>query len=181
MSVAPGAKAVEREFHHHKHFLEHCEIAALLVNRADRKHPSVEHHIREAVREASNHVAFGPGSAKHSAQYMSVDAQAQMEAGDTTGLIAEHVVPVSRLNELVFKEHEEHPATEESIAGILRAHTVRAVITSAEDQRLRALKLHKVMPEGSGDLMSRYSAARIDLVPNRYAELVKRKAIRCGA
>jgi hypothetical protein len=148
-------------FHSHHHFLKHCEIAALLLNRDDRHEPAVKHHIREALREASDKVAKIPGDKKQTAQYMSKDALAQMQGGSAKGLIGEHIYPVSRLNVLVFEDAERRLATTESIAAILAARTLRAVITEAEDKKLRALGLHKTMPKGSIDPKARYAAAGI--------------------
>jgi hypothetical protein len=166
-------EAVAPTFHSHHHFLMHCEIAALLLNREDRNEPAVKHHIREALREASDLVAKMPGDKKQTAQFMSKQALAQMQGGNAELLIGEHIYPVSRLNVLVFEDAERRPATTESIAEILAARTLRAVITDAEDDKLEELGLRKTMPEGSVDPMARYAAAGIELVPNQYSALLK--------
>lgn len=160
------------DVHNPEYFMKHCEIVALLVARDDRDHPSVKHHIRSAVREASNHVGFGPGNAKQSAKYMSRAAKESLESGDRTNLVAEHIVPVSVLNERVL--NIENP-TKEKIAKFLYKYGIRAVITKKEDKHLDLLGLNKKMPETAKDdqLFARYDYAGIDLVENRYSELVR--------
>lgn len=165
---------IQRQIYNHPYFLKHCEIVALLVNREDRTHPSVKHHIRNAIREASNHVGFGPGNAKCSAEFMSLAAKEQLERGLVEGLIAEHVVPVSVLNDLIVKHAAQELATVESVAQLLMTHTHRAVITTMEDKQLRNLGLHKSMPVlSSDDWFARYREAHIELIENKYAILVK--------
>lgn len=169
----PAMTAVPRKFHNHAYFLKHCEIVVLLANREDREHPVLKHHLRAAVREASNHVAFGPGNPKQSAEFMSLAAQKQMEEGCSEGLIAEHGVPVSRLNDLIVEEAKKGSLTVSDVASLLDKNTLRAVITAEEDRTLEALGYRKTMPEGSDELKARYIAAGIELVANRYAELLK--------
>ena len=173
MPPLPAMTAVPRRFHNHAYFVKHCEIVALLVNREDREHSVIKHHLREAVREASNHVAFGPGDAKQSAEFMSVAAQKQMEDGSFTGLIAEHGVPVSRLNDLIVDEARKGSLTVSAVARLLDENSLRAVITGQEDAKLHSMGLRKSMPEGSGNLKARYIAAGIELVANRYSQLLK--------
>jgi hypothetical protein len=171
--ASAAVEAAAAQFHHHRHFRKHCEIAALLLNREDRNEPAVKHHIREALREASDLVAKIPGDKKQTAQYMSKDALVQMQGGNSEGLIGEHIFPVSLLNVLVLDDAQRRPVTTESIAKILAGRTLRAVITNAEDDKLGALGLHKTMPEGSVDPKARYAAAGIELVPNQYSALSK--------
>ena len=161
------------KLHKLEYFLKHCEIVSLLANRPDREHPAVKHHIRSAIREVSNHVAIAPGSAKHSAQYISHSAQQAMEANQCNDLIAEHVVPVSILNIKVMEL--EHP-TPESIAEIMLSYTMRAVITSEEDSKLKSLGFQKTMPNTNNmdNLCSRYDAAGISLTENNYSQLLKK-------
>ncbi|MDG5499760.1 hypothetical protein [Marinobacter sp. BGYM27] len=156
---------------------KHCEIVAFLVSRNDKKHPSVKHHIRSAIREASNHVGFSPGSSKQSARFMSAFALDAMKNGRDLKLIAEHVVPVSVLNQLVLGIDEPTP---ENIERLLRAYGMRAVITEGEHETLRSLGLHKKMPGAVDEerLFSRYQTAGIELVENRYSELMKLRKMR---
>lgn len=161
------------KIHKPEYFLKHCEIVVLLVTRSDKGHPSVKHHIRSAIREASNHVGFAPGDAKHSARYMSLAAMKAMQDGNSEGLIAEHVVPVSVITEMIM--NLESPTTKK-IADLLMEYTIRAVITEEEDGRLKKSKLGKAMPEPVVcDKFARYKAIdpKIELIDNQFSELSK--------
>ena len=60
-----------------------------------------------------------------------------------------------------------------AVARLLDENSLRAVITGQEDAKLHSMGLRKSMPEGSGNLKARYIAAGIELVANRYSQLLK--------
>lgn len=161
------------QIHNPQYFRKHCEIVEYLLDRDDRDHPSVKHHIRAAIREASNHVGFSPGSAKDSARYISKEAISSMNSGQCTGLIAEHVVPVSVINSLIINNGA---STTDEIADILSTYAIRAVITDDEDNKLKSLGLTKSMPLPISEetIMSRYEKAGIDLEDNCFSDLRKK-------
>src|SRR5438445_11525872 len=98
-------KLLMKDLHRPDYFRRHCEILRYLLQLPDLENPAVKHHIRHAIREASNHASTGPGyDGKSSAQYMSVAAREQMEKGDFSGLINEHLVPVSELTRMIVSE-----------------------------------------------------------------------------
>lgn len=158
-----------------ENFEKHCEIVSWLLKHPDQEHPAVKHHIRAALREASNHVGKNSDTPKHSAQYMSSKAEKSMVEGHYDDLIAEHVVPVSVLNQLIV----ELPVSgKHEIAEVLRKYVIRAVVTKEEDYLLKEAGLQKSMPEGWGDTdranpFARYEAVGIRLVENRFSELFK--------
>lgn len=159
-----------------ENFEKHCEIVEWLLKRSDREHPAVKHHIRAAIREASNHVGNCSGTPKQSAHYMSRVAEALMMKGSFDTLVAEHVVPVSELNQLIVNLPNQ---SAHEIAEVLRKYAIRAVITSEEDKRLKNAGLQKVMPEGwyqtaSLNPFARYEDVQISLIKNRYTELSKK-------
>lgn len=160
------------KIHNQDYFVKHCEIVNFLLSRKDKYHPAVKHHIRAAIREASNHVGFSPGSAKHSARYISKRAIDAMRSGQCSELIAEHVVPVSEINKLIINSNV---STTEQIVSILEKYAIRAVITSPEDRKLHGLGLSKVMPQplSENTIMSRYEVAEIVLEDNCYSKLLK--------
>lgn len=158
-----------------ENFEKHCEIVEWLLKRSDREHPAVKHHIRAAIREASNHVGQSSGTPKESAHYMSRAAEKLMQEGKFDGLVAEHVVPVSELNQLIV-DLANQSAYE--IADVLRKYAIRAVITSEEDKKLKESGLQKKMPErwreaDSLNPFARYEKVMIPLVKNQYAKLSK--------
>lgn len=63
----------------------HCQVAAMLLNYCP-MNPATKHHVRSAVREATKLIR---------PTYRSVAAAAQREAGQSSGLIREHAIPVS--------------------------------------------------------------------------------------
>jgi hypothetical protein len=159
------------ETHTPEYFQKHCEIVSMLVSRGDKHHTAVKHHIRAAIREASNHICFSAGSPKHSAQYMSLAAKKALKIDSKVKLIMEHVVPVSILNEKIFAL--ESP-TSQAIEQVLLNTVIRAVITPEEDASLKNLKLSKSLPD-INNLFSRYEKAEISLVKNDYKNLSKPK------
>ncbi|MDD2721146.1 MAG: hypothetical protein PHH47_07560 [Gallionella sp.] len=158
-----------------ENFEKHCEIVEWLLKRSDREHPAVKHHIRAAIREASNHVGLNSGAPKHSAQWMSSKAEESMIVGHYEDLIAEHVVPVSVLNQLIVELPNQ---SVREIAEILRRYVIRAVITREEDDELKAAGLRMSMPKewdetDRSNPFARYDAVKIRLVKNRYSELFR--------
>jgi hypothetical protein len=80
-------------------------------------------------------------------------------------LVYDHAVPFAFLQAALLGLR---PATPESVAQILRAHSTRVLITPAEHHRLAGLGLARGMPADwdGADPLARYKAAGIELVPN---------------
>jgi|GEM_PF-5664218 len=161
------------DLHNKEHFLKHCEIVEYLLQRKDVQHPAVKHHIRGAIREASNHASSGPGyDSKIGAQYMSVKARDKMQEGNFRDLIGEHIVPVSTLNEIILTNKN---PKQDRIAKILLRFGARAVITNEEHESLKKHELSKNMPSNwnSKNIFERYRIVGIRLEQNRYSEFKK--------
>ena len=162
---------MKKDAHRPHYFRRHCEIVRYLLQLPDLDNPAVKHHIRHAIREASNHASTGPGyDSKSSAQYMSMAAKEQMAKRNFSGLVGEHLVPVSELNRMLSLNP--HQAWER-IAKILLKYGPRAVITPSEHDRLKKRKLLKRMPLNwdRKNPLARYEEVGIKLVPNTYKEL----------
>lgn len=161
-----------RKFTNHEGFIEHCKVAALIINEMG-INPHTKHHIRGAIREASNKVTFEKGSGKDKAHFMSEGALSHMKSGNTDNLVLEHGVPISIMNDFVLRLDN---VTYTDIADIVKKYTVLAVITEEEDSRLSENKLTKTMPKGwdNMDKFARYDAVGIKLVGNQYKELKKK-------
>jgi len=169
-------------------FIGHCKVAALIMGNME-INPHTKHHIRGAVREASNKLTIVKGSGKDKAHYMSKNVQKQLEAGNLEGLVLEHGVPVSVMNESVLKlmektdlenkTHEEIAKTIEKwrkeIAEIIHNWTVLSVITKEEHDKLSNEGLNKKMPDNWDGInkFARYEKVKIELVKNKYKELKK--------
>ena len=71
-------------------FWRHCEVAEVLF--ALGADPDTNHHIREAIREASEKVGqICTNDTKHLAEYMSEAAEAEMLNGRFANLTVEHI------------------------------------------------------------------------------------------
>jgi len=152
-------------------FIGHCKVAALIMGNME-INPHTKHHIRGAVREASNKLTTSKGSGKDKAHYMSKNIQKQLNAGKLDGLVLEHGVPVSFMNDRVLKLKNK---THEEIAKIIRKWTVLSVITKKEHDKLKDKGLYKKMPDDWDGInkFARYEKVKIELVKNRYKELKK--------
>jgi len=153
-------------------FWRHCEVAALIFRELG-KDPHTNHHIRAAIREASYKVRSVPGrEGKSGAKWMSKDAESKMISGDCSALIADHVVPISVITEMIYKA-ESHD--KKSIGEIVREWSIFAVITKQEHEKLRLSKLyHRMPPEWNhNNKFARYEAVGIELKKNTYLELCK--------
>src|SRR6266516_1478050 len=123
---------MKKDAHRPHYFRRHCEIVRYLLQLPDLDNPAVKHHIRHAIREASNRASTGAGyDSKSSAQYMSMAAKEQMAKRNFSGLVGEHLVPVSELNRMLSLSP--HQAWER-IAKILLKYGPRAVITPRENE-----------------------------------------------
>ncbi|HIG58332.1 MAG TPA: hypothetical protein EYQ21_02875 [Flavobacteriales bacterium] len=152
-------------------FYDHCDVARLLLTSKDLT-SHLKHHIRGAVREATNKVTDLKGSGKNIASSISKDAYERILSGITTDLVLEHGVPVSYMNKLVLELTD---VTTENIAYIIAKWTTTSVITKEEDKRLNELKLYKTMPEDwdGENKFARYEAAGIELIDKSYKDAIK--------
>jgi len=149
--------------------MEHCKVASLILTNME-VNPHTKHHIRSAIREASLKITKNKGSNKDKAEQMSTEAFTQMQRGNITGLILEHVIPVSYINALVL-DHSDHSA--ENICKIVCEWTILSIITKNENDTLSNLGFAKKMPSDwdEKNKYARYEKAGIKLILSRYKEL----------
>ena len=156
-------------------FMEHCKVASLIIKEMG-LNSHTNHHIRGAIREASNKVTPLAGNDnKKRAKNMSVEAEKQMINGNFSGLVADHSVPVSHINSLIIKLDKPSP---DDIATVILKWSSLTVITKEEDKILKEKKLTQSMPHkwnGKDDL-ARYRLVGIEISPNRYKELYKKSS-----
>lgn len=85
-------------------FKDHCNVLYILLNSIEELNPAFKHHIRSAVREASNKIGGRQGNKnKNIAHYMSENARKQMINGVFVGLVGEHIIPVSLINSKIIE------------------------------------------------------------------------------
>jgi hypothetical protein len=151
------------ELHKKSHFVAHCDVLLVLlkIDRTELNISALKHHIRSAIREASQHVTKLPN---RKVQYISVKAlnlQSQAKSKhELKGLIIyEHVIPISVLNDHIF--NMENP-TCDSIQEFLLEFSVTAYIASCENIRLKENKLNEKMPKGTTIFSNKF--ARYDMV-----------------
>jgi len=145
-----------------KGFLSHCEVAALIIANLP-INPHTKHHIRGAIREASLKVTNNKGRGT-TASYISVSARETIDGLATPdGLVLEHVVPVSLINEKVLSLEK---PTKFQVAEVVYEWTVLATVTREQHQLLRARGLNDRMPSGwdGVDKFARYKTCSIQLV-----------------
>lgn len=150
------------------YFEKYCDVAYLLLNRPDKTNPAMKSIIRHVIREAINHSSDLPGyDNKKGASIASLQAIKQIETGNIIGLVGEHVVPVSVVNERLI--NLQNP-TKEVIAETIRSFNLRAIITESEDKTLKMAGLSKKMPVNwdTTNVMYRYEFVGIKTVPYRF-------------
>lgn len=161
-----------------EYFRKYCEVACSFLMRGDRDNPAIKSIIRYVVREASNHCSELPGyDNKLGAEIVSVSAYKQISEGNTSGLIGEHIVPVSIINKALLQLSD---TSIEEISKTVKSLSKRAVITVEEDKRLKGKGLSKTMPEGwewnGHNVMARYETVGIDTLQTGYKDAVKKNA-----
>lgn len=154
-------------------FMMHCAVASCLLENFD-LNPHTKHHIRGAVREATKKVTPISGKGKDIGSTISVGAYEKIVNGELTGLVLEHAIPVSYINELVLKI--KGYSTPEKIADIVLTWTVLTVITVEEHEKLSSLKLGKSMPADwdGNSKYARYNKAGIEVLDVGYKDAVKK-------
>lgn len=155
-------------------FWRHCKVVEVLF--ALGSDPHTNHHIRGAIRAASEKVHNGKTKdTKTGAHYMSVAAGRQMRSKACNDLVVEHIVPVSVIRDMVFAL----PTPSELVVGeLIRRWTLLSIITKAEHELLREAKLYHRMPPGWSQRdceFARYEQVGIDLIRNEYAKLCASK------
>jgi len=160
-----------------KYFGDYCDFLLYALRRNEPKNPSIKKMIRTFVREATHHAGAGYGyDPKKAATLVSAAAKQQILAGDLTGLVGEHVVTVSAICAMVM---ELVNPTKEDLAATIRKWTLIAVITKAEDARLKALKLNKTMPDNwETDMLLRYKLAGIATCAESYMDVYKASKVK---
>jgi len=150
---------------------EHCKVAALIISKMG-INAHTKYHIRGAIREATLKVTLNKGSGKHKATLMSVSALEQMKCGNKSGLILEHVVPISVINQLILDLDEPNA---DMIQNIVVDWSLLSVITNNEDLLLKKAGLSKSMPNDwdGADKYARYKEVGIQVIESKYKELVK--------
>ena len=140
-------------------FIAHCGVAALLLQKLE-INPHTKHHVRSAIRQASLKVTPYRGSGKALATHVSELAALQIQRGEKQGLVLEHAVPISHINEIVLREKLIETG---DIARVVRQWTLLSIITQAEHQCLSDRGLAKIMPKNwdGEDKLARYSECGI--------------------
>lgn len=145
----------------------HCEVIFTLISQLG-INPHTKHHIRAAVREASNKITPRKGqSLKERAHYMSTEAYEKMKNRLFSNLIADHMVPISVVNEKILKLDS---YSIESIKEIIQRYAGICVITKEENKTLGdKYKLNQRMPKDWDgiNISARYKIAGIKYVENR--------------
>ena len=127
-----------------KYFKTFCEVMQCVFEHKDCDNPAIKSIIRFLVREASNMCTELPGyDNKLGAELVSTEARKQIQSGDTSKLIGEHVIPVSIINKTLMNSKDK---SLEKIEKTIKALSKRAVITKDEDAKLRKKGLSKKMP-----------------------------------
>lgn len=116
--------------------------------------------IRTTIRKATEQVGCCAGRGKVTALYISEDALSQINAGGGSNLIYEHIVPISVLTKLFFLKIDDWN-TADAITQFIIDNAKTALITKAEDDRLKAAKLTKTMP--GSETFSRYTHADVNI------------------
>ena len=151
----------------------HCEVISTLIGQLG-INPHTKHHIRAAVREVSNKITPRRGkSLKERAHYMSIEAYERMKKGSFSDLIADHMVPISVVNEKILNLDS---YSIETIKGIIHQYAGICVITKEENKTLgNKYKLNQRMPEDWDgiNISARYKTAGIEYVENQLKELSK--------
>ncbi|QNP59636.1 hypothetical protein [Paenacidovorax monticola] len=111
----------------------HCRVAALLLQKLPRN-PHTKHHVRGAIREASVSIRGKHRRLPEGVEFFSATARDMLARGEISGLVREHVVPVSIINEKVIALVK---PTEKDIIEIVRNWTIMAAITQEEHDLLR--------------------------------------------
>ena len=155
------------------YFEKYCEIIHLLMMRDDSENSAIKSVLRFTIREASNHCSDLPGyDNKLGSRFVSEKAFAQIKSGNTTGLVGEHIVPVSVINEMIIKSKKNDIS---GIQKLISRYSERATITKEEDGKLRQLTLNTKMPEGwdGEDMFARYKKAKIALKDITFKEALR--------
>jgi len=146
-----------------------------LLSREDIKNPAVKNILRFLVREASNCTSDLPcydnklGSKMTSVK--AIERISKIKDGNYTGLVGDHVVPVSVINEKLI---ELKSIDVDAIKRTISKFAVRAVITKEEDAILRESKYIKKMPdEWNENIFARYEKAGIELKNIPYKIVLK--------
>jgi len=157
-----------------EYFEKQCEVIEYLCSRGDKDHSAIKFVIRCAVRQACNFATDLPGyDSKKGAGLVSKKAHTQILDGDFSGLIGEHVVPISVI---LRKLDALSSSSAKEIGVLIRRFCTRAVITKAEDSKLGKSGLKKKMPQGwdGGNEMARYDKVEIETLEISYQELLRK-------
>ena len=116
--------------------------------------------IRTTIRKATEQLGCCAGRGKVTALFISESALSQINAGDRSNIIYEHIVPISVLTKLFFLKIDDWN-TVDDITKFIIDNAKTALITKAEDDRLKAAKLTKTMP--SSETFSRYAHPDVNI------------------
>lgn len=157
------------------YFDVYAGLILILLSREDIKNPAVKNILRFLVREASNCTSDLPcydnklGSKMTSAK--AIEKIGKITDGDYSGLVGDHVVPVSVINERLIKLES---VNIDIIKSTIAELAIRAVITKDEDDHLHKIKYKKEMPEDwDGNIFARYQKAGIELKDVPYKTILK--------
>lgn len=141
------------------------------LNRLPWEQPLVLLGAKEGLNKflSNAYLCSFPGRRKHQlTQLVSEAAQDRLKGKSTVGLVFEHVVPKRQIIQKPCEDlAREGKLTTEFVLSLLRRYWVLAMVTKEEDRRLAS----RAMPFGwdAQDILARYKAAGITLVPNPFA------------
>jgi hypothetical protein len=162
-----------------QHFLWHCAVAAMLIDTLP-ANAATSSHSRNAIRLATV-TAVGKNGVLHASKDAKAIKASSGKAWDKSGLVKEHVIPVSLIHERVVEALKRTPAgpgaqsfpdnpRARQVAKIVEELTLLAWISKDEEARLRdktrdaGKSLHKRMPTGwdGQEKFARYIACEIE-------------------
>jgi hypothetical protein len=137
------------------------------------KHSVINRMISHAIRNATDSAhPFGySDTGKVAAVFISHDANEQLDRGDKKGLVCEHTIPVSELEDYIRDQwinwEDDLPNRIEMLSKCFIDYSVRTILTKKQDGWLDRDKLRKGMPPGKTikDTFSRYEKIEIQCPP----------------
>lgn len=169
-------KNIDRSAGKNKEYFDiYSELICNLLSRQDLGNPAVKNILRFLVREASNCTSELPCyDNKLGSKMTSVKAIEKINMvtnNDYSGLVGDHIVPVSVINEKLTKLGL---INIDSVKNAITKLAVRAVITKEEDDQLQIGRYKKIMPEDwGGNIFARYEKVGIELVDVPYKTVLQ--------
>lgn len=142
-----------------------CEVACHLLNWRP-LNAAKKFAIRTVLREAVNksNPEYKGNNNRKNCRWVSVSAE-PLSADPNANLVSDHAIPISLLLKNV---HNRPGITLDELVNLVSEYSVMVLITAAEDNRLTAAGLVKMMPNhlDEQDVLARYKHVGIELKPN---------------